>query len=257
MSEKKVWIPTPRFMLRKSVLKTILKEDFVKGKKCLEIGYGAGEILKLVLEKGGVAYGVELSKDAEALTKERLSNYLKEKRLFLLNSFEDALNYADFDILMAFEVLEHIENDEIEFANWVNLLKSGGFIILSVPSNMSKWSISDEWAGHYRRYERKDIVRLCDKFDLTLIKIISYGFPLTEITDRLMNVVIAKKMKKIDKNITKEELSKNSGVDRNSSLIFRFLFNDFFMFPFYLLQRLFFSTDLGTGYVVVAQKNKN
>ncbi len=255
MENKKVWIPTPRFMLRKKALEFVLPKDFFKNKKCLEIGYGAGEIMKIVADRGGVGYGFELSKEAQQFATRRLLSYVNSGKINFIDNFENISAYSPFDVIMAFEVLEHIENDLMALTEWLTMLKDGGHIIISVPSKMSKWGISDVWAGHYRRYEREDLIKLCERSGMTILKFISYGFPLTEITDRLMNLAISKKMKKMDiKNLSKEELSKNSGIDRNDSLLYRILFNDFFMFPFYLLQWPFFYTNFGTGYIMVAKK---
>jgi hypothetical protein len=43
---------------------------------------------------------------------------------------------------------------------------------------------------------------------------------------------------------------------RRGGGLFRLLFNDVTMFPLYLLQRLFYATDLGKGYFVAAMKKE-
>jgi hypothetical protein len=51
-----------------------------------------------------------------------------------------------------------------------------------------------------------------------------------------------------------EEGISKSGVDRSIESRFKFLIKDFFMFPFYLCRSMFLKTDLGTGYILKAQK---
>lgn len=57
-----------------------------------------------------------------------------------------------FDVIGAFDVLEHIEEDMDVLAQVHNALKPGGRIILSVPQHMWLWSAMDDYACHARRY---------------------------------------------------------------------------------------------------------
>jgi hypothetical protein len=41
---------------------------------------------------------------------------------------------------------------------------------------------------------------------------------------------------------------------KGGGVLFRIMFNDVTMYPLYLLQRLFYGTDLGKGYFVAARK---
>lgn len=63
----------------------------------------------------------------------------------------------EFDALGAFDVLEHIEEDEAVLAQLHKALKPGGVLLLSVPQHPWLWSASDEYACHVRRYTRLDL----------------------------------------------------------------------------------------------------
>lgn len=63
----------------------------------------------------------------------------------------------EFDAVGAFDVLEHIAEDDAVLAQLHKALKPGGVLLLSVPQHPWLWSASDEYACHVRRYTRLDI----------------------------------------------------------------------------------------------------
>jgi SAM-dependent methyltransferase len=63
----------------------------------------------------------------------------------------------EFDVLGAFDVLEHIEEDERVLAQMHAALKPGGCILLSVPQHPWLWSASDDYACHVRRYRATEL----------------------------------------------------------------------------------------------------
>jgi SAM-dependent methyltransferase len=63
----------------------------------------------------------------------------------------------EFDAIGAFDVLEHIKEDETVLAQLHSALKPGGVLLLTVPQHPWLWSASDKYACHVRRYSRKEI----------------------------------------------------------------------------------------------------
>jgi SAM-dependent methyltransferase len=63
----------------------------------------------------------------------------------------------EFDAIGAFDVLEHIEEDEIVLDQLYRAIKPGGVLLLTVPQHPSLWSASDEYACHVRRYTQHEI----------------------------------------------------------------------------------------------------
>lgn len=72
----------------------------------------------------------------------------------------------EFDVIGAFDVLEHIEKDETVLEQMFQACKPGGGIILTVPQHPFLWSIGDEYSFHKRRYTRDELNR----------KLVSAGF---------------------------------------------------------------------------------
>ena len=62
-----------------------------------------------------------------------------------------------FDIVIASDCLEHIEDDKSALKNWNNLLTNNGTIMIFVPAFMSLWSHHDKVNMHYRRYTLKEL----------------------------------------------------------------------------------------------------
>lgn len=81
-----------------------------------------------------------------------------------------------FDIILCFEVLEHLKNDKKALLNMAKLLHNNGYLLLSVPVDMKKWSNSDVENGHFRRYDLQDLYHKVRKdFEIIEIKFLG-GF---------------------------------------------------------------------------------
>lgn len=68
-----------------------------------------------------------------------------------------------FDLVGAFEVLEHLEKPEIAIREVAKTVKPGGQFILSVPMNPRFWSSWDVFAGHVQRFEPAQLNALLEK----------------------------------------------------------------------------------------------
>jgi SAM-dependent methyltransferase len=72
------------------------------------------------------------------------------------------LPYADgsFDLVAAFDVIEHVENDRQVFAELNRVLKADGVLLFSVPLHPAEWNQFDEVVGHARRYRPAELQAL-------------------------------------------------------------------------------------------------
>ncbi len=73
-----------------------------------------------------------------------------------------ALPFVDeaFDVVSAFDVVEHCEDDALAVSELARVLTPGGRMLLSVPAYQWAWSDHDVRAGHHRRYTRRRLNRL-------------------------------------------------------------------------------------------------
>lgn len=75
----------------------------------------------------------------------------------------------EFEVIAAFDVLEHIEEDERVLNEISKALKPDGLLLITVPQHKWLWSHSDDYACHVRRYNKKD---LHSKIEINGFKII-------------------------------------------------------------------------------------
>jgi SAM-dependent methyltransferase len=69
-----------------------------------------------------------------------------------------AIPYSNhFDAIGAFDVIEHIEEDEAVLEQMYEALTPGGTLLLTVPQHKWLWSPLDDYACHVRRYEARDL----------------------------------------------------------------------------------------------------
>jgi SAM-dependent methyltransferase len=90
-----------------------------------------------------------------------------------------------FDLVCAFEVLEHLEHDVEELKRWRRLLHPGGHVLVSVPAHRSRFGPADEAVGHYRRYDRGDLNSLLTRAGLEVLWIEAWGLGLGHLLEWL------------------------------------------------------------------------
>ena len=245
---KKRWSITPRHLLRKRCVESVVKAWRPSG--FLEMGAGTGDFTALFLERGYHGTCYDPGEENRAILRENLKAY--QGRIEVAESIE-RLHRTAFDYLFAFEVLEHIREDADELRTWSSFLKPGGRILLSVPAHMKKYGSEDRFAGHIRRYEKTGLRRLLEGAGYGDIHILSYGFPFGNITRLFSNLFHA--FHRGRDALSPEERSIRSGIERIRSVNrLSFAFNEFSMAPFLFLQGLFLNRDWGTGYVAHGEK---
>jgi len=88
-----------------------------------------------------------------------------------------ALPYDDgrFDLVAAFDVVEHVEDDRLVFAELTRLLAPGGRLVFSVPLHPARWTVFDDCVGHARRYEPAALQARLDRHGLVVEKSAVFG----------------------------------------------------------------------------------
>lgn len=96
---------------------------------------------------------------------------------------------SDFDLVCAFEVLEHIEDDQAALHEWAKLITPGGSLLISVPAGPERFGEWDRAVGHYRRYSPAQLESVLTQAGLTKIQLTHYGWPLGFVTETIRNQV--------------------------------------------------------------------
>jgi len=132
-------------------------------KKILSVGVGTGEDLP-TLSKLGSVYAIDIDAQALAMVPDHV---VVEKKL------ADACNlpYPDgfFDMVAAFDVMEHVADDQKMVDEIYRVLKPGGSYIFTVPAFNFLFSAHDRALHHYRRYNKKMVKKLFTNFTCTTL----------------------------------------------------------------------------------------
>ena len=250
------WVPSPTFALRRqAVLDRVSK--WRRG-SVLEVGCGSGAILYDMALLGFTGVGVETSEPARQVAESILQGLPSMAISACIPGKSE-----QYDYLLSFEVLEHIEDDLAALTDWVKHLNPGGICLISVPAHPSHWNLTDVMAGHYRRYARREILGLIASAGLTPHYVATYGWPATWIIERVRNWVrkrqLAKQGFKLDAvALGDPERTARSGIERSiearlfpyySGLLGRGLFASLAG-----LQRAFYKSDRGISYLIEARK---
>jgi SAM-dependent methyltransferase len=88
-----------------------------------------------------------------------------------------ALPFGDreFDLVCAFDVIEHVEDDRRVFGELSRVLKDDGLLIFSVPLHADLWTEFDDWVGHVRRYDPPDLLAIMAGNQLALERSAAFG----------------------------------------------------------------------------------
>jgi SAM-dependent methyltransferase len=163
VEEKHWW-----FVGRREIILKLIKKFLPRRKniKILEIGCSGGPLLNLLISQGySYVVGIDNSKEAITLCKER-----GFKNVFLMDGVNPHFDSEQFDIIIASDVLEHIQDGKRALKAWQRIVKRGGIIICFVPALRILWSKHDEDNKHYQRYTKKDLEHLFRDKGYTIIR---------------------------------------------------------------------------------------
>ncbi len=143
------------FCARNKILLWVLRNRCGNISSFLEIGCGTGFVLEEIRRAYPTAeiFGAEYFDEGLEFARKRVpSAKLNQLDARLLNQHEC------YDVIGAFDVIEHIDEDEIVLKNLANALQYGGKLLITVPQHRWLWSATDERACHVRRYSRRELV---------------------------------------------------------------------------------------------------
>jgi SAM-dependent methyltransferase len=82
---------------------------------------------------------------------------------------------GEFDLVCAFDVIEHVEDDRCVFREVSRVLKDDGVLICSVPLYADLWTEFDDWVGHARRYDPSNLMAIMAGNQLNVEKSAAFG----------------------------------------------------------------------------------
>jgi ubiquinone/menaquinone biosynthesis C-methylase UbiE len=242
----------PRYWFRYLEILNFLKKYDLKGKKVLEIGAGTLHLSEYLASKGASVTALDMSEELKQSHK-GLPVTLRDSITcieadFLKHDFKS----KNFDVIIAMEVLEHVEEEKLFLEKVKKLLKDKGIIIISVPAHMSMWSKHDEAVGHLRRYDSEDFKRVAGVLGVKNYQLLSYGWPWINI-NRYLRIITTPFVYTKAKKMDQVERSVFSGKSIKKMNPLRFLSNKYVVYPFWLISRLFVKIGWSEGYIFVVR----
>ncbi|MFH0771916.1 MAG: class I SAM-dependent methyltransferase [Candidatus Omnitrophota bacterium] len=147
------WFRGMRYLCKKVI------ETYCKDEECehiLDIGCGTGELTKS-LEIFGNVFGADSSADALA--------FCKKRGLYrLVRTSAECTGFKDnfFSLIVAFGLIEHLNDDKLFLAEMRRILKDHGHLIILTSAFQFLWSSHDEIVHHKRRYTRGGLKKMME-----------------------------------------------------------------------------------------------
>lgn len=141
---------------RKAVVQRLLERHSPPAARILDVGCGTGATT-LALRRFGTVVGMDLGARALEVARERGIAVARASAARL-----PALPEA-FDLVVALDVLEHLEDDVAAAREMRAALRPGGLLLATVPAWPFLWSGHDEALGHRRRYRRRQLLAALER----------------------------------------------------------------------------------------------
>lgn len=150
-AESSFWVSSRNRLFKSIVQRHLMPTGRTK---FLEIGCGTGDFIQQIAQNKNLEItGSEIYLKGLVYAKKNLPSVD-----FVQFDVTKGTIGEQFHIITAFDVIEHIENDNAALSNISRMLNKDGVLIVSVPQHMFLWSKLDEIVKHKRRYSRRELV---------------------------------------------------------------------------------------------------
>lgn len=159
------------FAARNQLIAWALARHFPQARTVLEVGCGTGPVLRgLAAARPDLALtGTEVSDHGLRTTARVVPSAA------LVRADTRSLPYdREFDVVGAFDVLEHIPEHAEAMRVLARAARPGGGVMVTVPQHRWLWSPVDDYSGHQRRYRRGELVALARAAGLQIVLVTSF-----------------------------------------------------------------------------------
>lgn len=182
--EKNHWWVTTRFKYIDSIIDSSKQRPL----RVVEFGCGTAQNLSHLRERYGQKEIISQTLGIDINLKENQRFKWQKRNDFLTNSIEKLPDLKTYDLGLAMDVLEHIEDDLGALNKWKELLSPGATLLITVPAFQKLWSYHDEFLEHKRRYSKTDLEQLAREAGFEILGcgyIFSFLFPIAFIVRKL------------------------------------------------------------------------
>lgn len=159
------------FRARNAMILWALRKYVPEIRSFLEVGCGTGFVLSAIAKM----YPTVRVTGSEIYTSglEFAAQRVPEAELVQMDA--RSLPFTEeFDVVAAFDVIEHIDEDELVLKNFYRATKPGGTCLITVPQHQWLWSPVDEDACHKRRYYFSDLHQKVETVGFRIVRSTSF-----------------------------------------------------------------------------------
>lgn len=125
--------------------------------RILEVGCGTGGNVAVLARRGDLE-ALEPSETARSIVREKYPELTVHQGALPRSH---SLPAASYDLVLALDVLEHVQDDLESLRDLVGLARPGGWIIVTVPAHPVLYGSHDVRLDHLRRYTKQQLAALC------------------------------------------------------------------------------------------------
>jgi SAM-dependent methyltransferase len=230
-------------------------------KTFIEVGVGAGVLSRQLCDRGYEGLGIDFSEEATAMAKHAMADHLAAGRYRLIE--DDLFNVQPdgrrYSLGLSMLVMEHAADDVGFVRRIAEFVEPSGLVVIAVPGRRDRWGIEDETVGHLRRYDRSDLERVLTEAGLKDVQVWSVAVPIANVLFRAGNLLLRLSGETRKTQLSKVDQTKTSGI---REIPFKTVFPSWFklflnrttLFPLFVLQRLFYRTNLGVTMIAFGRK---
>jgi SAM-dependent methyltransferase len=153
------------FRGRRRILGRLLARlDLPARARVLDVGCGTGANGPVLAEQGHFAVGIDASPIPLGLTPRGHAVRLRGDAAAL--PFQDGA----FDLVVALDVLEHLDDDRAAARELARVLVPGGALVVFVPALRILWGLQDDVSHHRRRYRKRELEDLVSSANLEVVR---------------------------------------------------------------------------------------
>lgn len=135
-----------------------------KDARILNVGCGTGGTIDVIEKYSREVVNIDVSDEAIKFMKK--AGYIARK----VGTGKLPFKAEEFDAVVAFDVLEHIEDEDLALSEWNRILKKDGIVFITVPAYKWLWSGHDESLFHFRRYTATRLRTLVKNHRFNVVK---------------------------------------------------------------------------------------
>ena len=158
----------------------------------IEYGCGTGQNLRYLREYYSHSENIKSLTGVDINLPENYSPKWMTKDDKFINNNVDIVDDKG-NMLIAMDVLEHIESDIDALREWVANINDDSIVLITVPAMQHLFSYHDRYMGHHRRYTKKSLIELGESAELHTVKVMyvfSYLYPVVFFIRKILSKIL-------------------------------------------------------------------